>query len=116
MLRLTALALVLFATAFSGAASAADWQSDSQRQSTEEQVSTKNIDFSNPAQVKVLYRKLQYAAVRACASDDHGPGMAEADAACARDVLAQTVAQIAQPQLTQYAAQMTKSSDQLALK
>ncbi|HVZ29398.1 MAG TPA: UrcA family protein [Asticcacaulis sp.] len=115
MLRFTAIALVLSSTAFAGAALAGDWRTDPERQPVEEQVSTRNVDFNDPAQVKIVYRKLQYAAERVCHSDRREPGVAEGDAACARDVLAQTVAEIGQPQLTRYAAQMTNSPDRLAL-
>ncbi len=116
MVRFTALSLVFSALAFAGAASAGDWKSDSQRQTVEEPMSIKKVDFSNPGQVKVLYRKLKFAAARVCASDKpQEPGVAEADAACAADVLTSTVARINQPQLTQYAAQVNGSANRLAL-
>lgn len=116
MIRFTAIALVLSATTFAGAASADDWKTDPQRKDVEERMSVKNVDFNNPAQVKVLYRKLSYAAARVCTSEKPAaPGVEEADAACAADVLADTVAQVGQPGLTQYAAQMTGSANRLAL-
>lgn len=116
MLRFGALALILSATAFAGAATAGDWRTDSERRPVEETLSVGNVDFDNPAQVKILYRKLQYAAMRVCASDKpQVPGVAEDDATCARDVLADTVRRVGKPQLTQYAAQMNNSADRLAL-
>jgi len=92
-------ASVIAATVFGASGALAQ-----ERAYEERAVSTRNVDFDNPAQVSALYGRLQAAARSVCDSDvDNGPLTAEADKACEAASVHDAIAQVNRPQLTQLA-------------
>jgi len=58
------------------------------------------VDFSDAAQTRAFYAKLQAAAQAVCQSEVSDPRTANADAACERQTLNSVISQINAPQLS----------------
>ncbi len=87
-----------------GAASlAAGANAQDERVEQNQTVSTKDVDFNKPADVRTLYTRLQYAAAAVCTSDGpRDPLTMDADEACKTQSVSNAVSSINQPQLTAY--------------
>lgn len=71
------------------------------RVSTQVEVSTYGVDFSNPDQTQDFYDRLRQAAYQACQSDDNRDlDTFRDDRACAAEALDKAVAEINTPQLS----------------
>jgi UrcA family protein len=81
------------------AAHAADFRTDK----VEAYVSTRGVNFNDPAQVRTVHEELTRTALRVCDSRmERQLDIAAADRACAKAALDRAIAQVGQPMLTAF--------------